>query len=185
MLTNPSSLGDSPSDRDLFVGRGSFGIVKYQQFRGIKVAVKEFLPHTVAADVQKEGQILSKLCHPYLPLFFGIAIDKYPYIIVMQYHGVDSKCVTLQKELSSHSTTITPDSSSHSMTIIPDSQSWLILCCQMSEALRYLHDDVNVIHNDLKSDNILLTPYMPFTAGYKCKHTATSMQISNSSDRFW
>lgn len=77
MLTNPSSLGETPSDKDVFVGRGSFGVVKYQEFRGINVAVKEFLPHTIAADVQREGQVLSKLCHPYLPLFFGIATDKY------------------------------------------------------------------------------------------------------------
>lgn len=44
MLTNPSSLGETASDEDIFVGRGSFGVVKYQEFRGINVAVKEFLP---------------------------------------------------------------------------------------------------------------------------------------------
>lgn len=153
MLTNPSSLGDAPSDEDIFVGRGSFGVVKYQEFRGIDVAVKEFLPHTLAADVQKEGQILSKLCHPYLPLLFGIATDKYPYIIVMQYHAVDGKCITLHRELSRSNA-----------RIISNSHSWLILCAQICEALRYLHDDAKIIHNDLKCDNILLTPYMSCSA---------------------
>lgn len=116
MLTNPTSLGHAPSDEDIFVGRGSFGVVKYQEFRGIDVAVKEFLPHTIAADVQK-GQILSKLCHPYLPLLFGIATDQYPYIIVMQYHAVDGKCITLHRELSM------------STKVISDSRSWLYSMC--------------------------------------------------------
>ena len=166
LLNDPSSLGHSLSDEDIFVGRGSFGVVKYQEFRGIKVAVKEFLPRTVALDVQREGQMLSKLCHPYLPLLFGIATDKYPYIIVMQYHGVNDKCITLHKELLPSST-----------RIIPDSRSWLILCAQVFEAVRYLHDDAFIIHNDLKSNNILLTPCMPHAVSSTPKHHNSEYQI--------
>ena len=36
-------------------------------------------------------------------------------------------------------------------------QSWIILCSELVEAIRYLHDDANVIHNDLKTDNVVLS----------------------------
>ena len=68
----------------LFVGRGSFGIVKYQIYHGIHVAVKEFLPRTVSDSVETEAQLMSKLYHPYLPLLFGICTSKIPYILVME-----------------------------------------------------------------------------------------------------
>ena len=44
---DPSMLVDLklPSRSDIsYVGRGSFGIVKVQKYRGILVAVKEYLP---------------------------------------------------------------------------------------------------------------------------------------------
>ena len=57
MLTDPTSS----NMLELYVGRGSFGVVKLQLFRGIKVAVKELLPRTNLLDVRHEAQILSKL----------------------------------------------------------------------------------------------------------------------------
>lgn len=51
-----------------YVGRGSFGVVKVQVFRDILVAVKEYLPKSFKLDVVHEAFILSKVCHPYLPL---------------------------------------------------------------------------------------------------------------------
>ena len=50
-----------------------------------------------------------------------------------------------------------------STKVISDSCSWLVLCAQIYEALSYLHDDTNIIHNDINCVN-LLTPYMPCTA---------------------
>ena len=34
---------------------------------------------------------------------------------------------------------------------------WLSLCAQMVEAIRYLHHDIGVLHNDTKCNNILLS----------------------------
>ena len=62
---------------DLLVkGRGCFGIVRVQLYRGIQVAVKEFLPKSVVADVMHEASILAYLCHPYLPLLFGVCTQQ-------------------------------------------------------------------------------------------------------------
>ena len=56
---DPEMLVDPENSRDLYVGRGSFGVVKLQLFRGMMVAVKELLPHTNLADVLEEARILS------------------------------------------------------------------------------------------------------------------------------
>ena len=143
MLADPIQC---ESDKDIFVGRGSFGVIKFQQYRGIQVAVKEFLPRTRAESVRYEASILLKLSHPYVPLLLGICTNEYPFIMVMQYHGIDGRCVTLQKELSQKK--IFPSGSY---------QSWLVMMSELAEAIRYLHEDVNIIHNDIKADNVVLS----------------------------
>lgn len=143
-IVNRSLLCDPlPSGvTDIYVGRGSFGIVKFQMYREIPVAVKEFLPLTNEKDVQREAGILQKLCHPYLPLFLGMCTAKKPYIVVMQYHGVNRKSVTLKDELAHRK-------------LLEHNKAWLTICMQIVEALRYLHDTCEIIHNDLKANNIL------------------------------
>lgn len=140
LLVNPDGITSLES----YVGRGSFGVVKHQLYRGIDVAVKEFLPRTCIESVHHEARILAKLCHPYLPLLIGICTSIRPYCIVMQYHGIDGTSVTLQKEFVHNNS-------------IRTYQSWLLLCAQMVEAIRYLHEDAGIIHNDLKTNNVLLS----------------------------
>lgn len=79
LLCNSTEFGESPRAEDLFVGRGSFGIVKLQMYHGICVAVKEFLPRTAKESVEREAQLMCELCHPYLPLLFGVCTLNYPY----------------------------------------------------------------------------------------------------------
>lgn len=147
LLINPTKSGENP---DFYVGRGSFGIVKCQMYRGICVAVKEFLPHTIEESVLREAQIMSKLCHPYLPLLFGVCTAKRPYILVAQYYGIGFESVTLFKELQKH-------------TLAFQNETWFVLCAQVIEALFYLHREVHIIHNDLKADNVLLTNLEQFS----------------------
>lgn len=145
LLVDPVEFEDRATDRDVFVGRGSFGIVKYQSYRGINVAVKEFLPCTVAESVQTEAQILSKICHPHLPLLLGMCLAKRPYMLVMQYHGINGKSITLHHQLVRHHFEI-------------NVETWIILCCQIVDALHYLHSEVRIIHNDIKADNVIFSP---------------------------
>ena len=148
MLVNPGSN----DDETYFIGRGSFSLVKLQSFRGIKVAVKELLPRTNLVDVRHEASILTRLCHPYVPYLFGMCTSKVPYRIVMQFEGIatQSKPSTLQETLS--------------MKNISSSSTWLSICAQLMEALRYLHEEAFILHNDIKTNNILISERgMPFS----------------------
>jgi len=111
----------------------------------LKVAVKKLLPNTVVADVNKEAQILAQLSHPNLPYLFGVVTSKPPYKIVMQYYGLSEQMmsVTLSDVLCGPSK-------------LHDQNTFLILCAQIAEALRYLHDEVKILHNDLKCNNVVI-----------------------------
>lgn len=147
---SPENLEDPVIDdhqESIYLGRGSFGIVKVQMYRGLKVAVKKFLPRTVREDVKREAYFLAHFCHPHLPLLIGIITASLPYRLVMQFHGVDEsgfQATTVWSELKTHQ---------H----VPAGSGWLILTCQLMEALQYLHSQAECLHNDIKCDNLLLT----------------------------
>ena len=70
-----------------YVGLGCFGVVHVQVLLGMLVAVKQYLPWTVKQDVLQEASILSKICHPYLPLLLGVCTKQQPLCLVMQCHA--------------------------------------------------------------------------------------------------
>ncbi len=60
----------------------------------------------------------------------------------MQFHGFGTTSMTLTDAFS---------------TMIEElKETVLTLCAQLMEAMRYLHDEVHVLHNDLKCNNILI-----------------------------
>ena len=77
-------------ESEVYVGQGSFGVVKLKLFRGIKVAFKELQPLTMLKEVEHEARNVGKLCHPFLPYLFGKCTQKQPYKIVIQFHGTHS-----------------------------------------------------------------------------------------------
>ena len=106
------------------------------------MAVKEFLPRSLKADVMHEASILVGLCHPYLPFFLGICTKEQPLRIVMQFHAFKGlQASTMRNELLQRRF---------------DGHAWILLCAQLLEAIAYLHEEVNVLHNDIKADNILV-----------------------------
>ena len=107
----------------MYLGQGSFGVVKMKLFRGIKVAVKELQPRTVLSDVRKEAHTLATLCHPFLPYLFGVCTTSEPYRIVMQFHGIQE--ATLPLTLSGASL----------RKKINDEYAWLGISIQMMQAL--------------------------------------------------
>lgn len=143
LLQNPKSNDDK--DEEVYIGRGSFAVVQLQTYRGLKVAVKRLLPNTAVADVNKEAQILAQLCHPNLPYLFGVVTSKPPYKIVMQYHG-----------LSEHTMSVTLSDVLCDPSNLYDQNVFLLLCAQIAEAVRYLHDEVKILHNDLKCNNVVI-----------------------------
>lgn len=89
---------------DIFVGRGSFGVVRLQTYHRMRVAVKELLPHTVVLGVHNEALILAWFCHPYVPHLFGIVMSQAPHRnrIEMQYHGFSDKSISKLHSLMSY-----------------------------------------------------------------------------------
>ena len=142
---NPLMLKD-PTDgeihKETYLARGCFGIVRLQEYRNMPVAVKEFLPRSLAVDVKKEACILASLSHPYVPYLYGICTKKNPLRIVMQFHSVFGGVSTLEKELLVGRLLGT---------------IWIVLCAQLMEVIHYLHEEVGLLHNDIKGDNVLLT----------------------------
>ena len=97
MLEDPVIEGKS---KECYVGRGSFGIVRLQVYRGIQVAVNEFLPRSLPEDVRNEANLLASLCHPYLPCLFGICVKERPHRLVMHFHAMDGmNATTISQEL--------------------------------------------------------------------------------------
>ena len=145
---NPAMLNDLYNGTNTYVGRGSFGVVKLKLYRGIYVAVKEVLPCTLLDDVIKEAELLSHFTHPNLPHLFGICVEKTPYSIITQFEGICignaiPQSLTLHKELQEGNRL--------------QGLKWISTCAQLVEAVRYLHFEAEILHNDIKPDNILLS----------------------------
>ena len=144
MLTEPIVEGQQ---KEHYVGRGSFSVVKAQYYRGCLVAVKRFLGHSLKEDVIKEATIVSKLSHPCLPFLYGVCTSGSQYKIVMQFHGIMNgdlpKTLSLYEELKY-------------MIIGIKETDCLIMCTQLLEAVDYLHCTAFILHNDIKTDNILI-----------------------------
>lgn len=148
LYVNPAMLNDLKDGTNTYVGRGSFGVVKLKVYRGIYVAVKEFLPRTLLDDVIKEAELLSHFSHPNLPHCFGICVEKTPYSIITQFEGICinktiPQSLTLHKELQEGNRL--------------QGLNWISTCAQLVEAVRYLHFELKMLHNDIKPDNILLS----------------------------
>lgn len=120
-------------------------VVSFKTFREIDVAVKELLPRTNVTDVLREAKLLSTLSHPYLPYLIGVCTKTKPYKIVTQFHsyGTRAKSLTLQRAILEE--------------LQLDVATCLSLSAQLFEGLQYIHDEANIIHNDLKTNNILLS----------------------------
>lgn len=152
MLHDPILEG---KEKEHFVGRGSFSVVKIQYYRGALVAVKRFLVHTIKEDVIKEAMIVSKLSHPCLPFLYGVCSNGTQYKIVMQFHGVmKGTCGNLPATVSLY------EELKHKIIGIKQFD-YLIMCAQLLEAVDYLHHSRFILHNDIKTDNILIDKLSP------------------------
>ena len=106
--------------------------------------MKEFLPRSLRDDVLKEAQILSSLCHPYLPCFLGVNLKDRPLRIVMKFHAEDNNIMSRTLFLELHEGKL--KSEEHAFRF----------CTQVIEAVCYHHNEVEILHNDITVRNIVI-----------------------------
>ena len=149
---------------NLILGEGKFGKVKLASYRGSPVAVKEFHDDVSQAEIEREANIISSFSHLNLPVLFGISWNEKPYLLVLQFYGVAGKALTLRHCFQPSSLPL-------------KTSNWLNVVVQLIDGLTYMHDN-KVLHNDIKSDNIVLVKeenedalYSPIIVDFgKAKH---------------
>ena len=106
------------------------------------VAVKQLHVKALLGDVQREAELTTSLCHPFLPYIYGICSKVHPYSIFLQFHGFIG---STQGQLS------------HTLhrKIEHCELDWITVCAQILEAIDYLHSKAEVLHNDITTTNIL------------------------------
>lgn len=131
------------SAEDVCIGEGQFGKCYLRTLGHFKVCVKIFKTSDNSA-LTHEANILSRFFNKNLPYLFGISIGDFPSIIT-SYHGFHDHSLTIHRAL---------------FKKIDDCVvkiNWKDMLIQVINGLEYLHIRHKVIHNDLKSDNIVLT----------------------------
>ena len=130
------------------LGEGRFGKCYIKLFSHFKVCVKQLKLHDNNAFI-KEANILSKFRHSNLPYLFGVCKGKNP-ALVISFHGLDDKCVTL------HDAVVFKSSITKNISL-DNGSSWMNILHQTTKGLYHMHTACQIIHNDIKSDNICLT----------------------------
>lgn len=131
-----------------YLREGRFGTCSLKLFCHFKVCMKEFKNPNNNAFI-KEANILSKFHHSNLLHLFGVCVGDNPALII-SFHGFNNECVTLHDAVSCKSHT--------TKTLLDNSSSWVNILKQVTTGLNYMHSKYQVIHHDIKSDNICLTP---------------------------
>ena len=143
---NDIKLGKEP------IGKGSFGEVYKGEWLGMQVAVKKFIykntkdnkdnKEILENEFKKflnEINILASMRHPNIVLYMGASVDEQNCYMITEYVPEDSLGKLLHKKKKK----------------LRDRQK-ISIALQLATAIHYMHFR-NIVHRDLKSDNVLLT----------------------------
>ena len=144
------SEGDFGSSVKRCLGSGRFGVC-YLRTLGHFSVCEKVLKHTNNDALMQEANLLSKFCHRCLPYLFGVRIDDHPSIIT-SFHGLNDHSVTIHRALFTQSQEV------RRLLINID---WIHVLSEITCGLEYLHNRHKLLHNDLKADNVVLTPIPP------------------------
>lgn len=140
-LINECDLIGTPNK----LGAGRFGTCYSQRLSHFEVCVKVF-KHDNLQSFSNEANILTRFKSENLPFLFGVLLGTSKRALVTSFHGIEGISVTLHIALSTKS----PD------ILTKYSIEWKPIVQQIVTGVEELHVKHRVLHNDLKSDNIVL-----------------------------
>jgi len=132
------------------LGEDAYGVVYEGEINGIAVAVKRLKVLTKVDSFVKECALLSKICGPFVARYMGACV----------YDNNDKKereCYILTElgMIGSLNTLLYGDTKK-SIGYMMDIRIKCRILCDIARGMRFLHDDVNLVHGDLKPTNILI-----------------------------
>ena len=121
------------------IGKGSYGASDVGFYGTTCVAVKR--TQRWSEFKTEEAMILRKLRHPNIQIFLGLAWQGEVAHVVSRFHSIEGKSVTLA------------NAADKSML---KEENWRKTAFQVCDAVRYLHIDAAILHNDIKPNNIVV-----------------------------
>lgn len=121
------------------VAKGSYGLCHVGFYGATNVAVKK-IGRWDDTSIE-EATILRKLRHPNIQMFLGLAWQENDAHIISKFHSLQGKSVTLANAGEEKLLT---------------EKNWQNTASQVCDAVRYLHCEAEILHNDIKPDNIVV-----------------------------
>lgn len=130
------------------IGQGSFGVVKRAKYRpnGLQVAIKQYETKKLFQELQRvealkqECQVLSKLKHDGIMGFVDSIKEHNKVHVIVEYINGNNLYQYIRK---------LPESR------IKNEEEVKVIFKKVLESVKYMHDQ-NVIHRDLKLENVLI-----------------------------
>ena len=139
--------GEICIDKQNILGKGVFGKCYLGSVGPLQACVKVLRKgQQYEASFINEVNVLSQCCHPNIPLLFGTMTTCAGYkCLLMSFHGISGVSYSVHSLLAKEA--------DHLVTV-----AWKKVIVGSAKGLRYLHnhDKGPILHNDLKSDNIVV-----------------------------
>ena len=128
-----SALKQLPTE----IGRGCFGVCTLAKYGARTVVIKKQDDYVASKN---EARMIAKLSHPNIVRLIGVMEPRQNRLdIVTSFYSINGDRMNLS-DIHAQSTTI----------------NWTNLLSGLCSGIRYLHNKVKVLHNDIKSNNVVL-----------------------------
>lgn len=127
------------------LGSGRFGTCFFAHYSHFQACSKVFkcCDHSALC---KEANIISRFSSNNLPYLFGVCFSQHA--LLTAFHGFKGVSVTLHDAITKKS----------KVNLADYKIDWRYILYQICEGIQELHSVYRVLHNDIKSDNIVLAP---------------------------
>ncbi|XP_068705844.1 uncharacterized protein [Montipora foliosa] len=124
-------------DLQIEIGSGCFGVCSLAKYGAQTVVVKQ---QGDSAASKHEARMTAKLRHPNLVCFLGVVERNNRVDIITHFHSVNGQHTNLSTISTENAAAI----------------HWRRLIRGLCEGIRYLHENVKILHNDIKANNVVL-----------------------------